>query len=238
MFFPDLEEAICGSIVNILNQPNIMTLTNDRSIHGTRINKWFMGFICLPPIGGKDLLFPYLASPMTDQVPGPTPPTCTVAPGGSSGRPDGGASSLITRIRNSALFFLLLPILRGVNMPNIHPLAEPFPPELVAHNPTLEDWCIAIHWWLHKDIHWLRHLPSTLFDMTVFAKTLPFFANFEFLPSNLHLVVHHMDYNVIKPGGGPAELAEELTEAAWGHLKVMAPAASTPTPGAPGTPTS
>jgi hypothetical protein len=122
-------------------------------------------------------------------------------------------------MRNSALFPLLLPILKGVNMPNIHRLAEPFPPELVAHNPALEDWCIAIHWWLHKDIHWLRHLPNALFNMTVFAKTLPFLANFEFLPSNLHSVVHHMDYNVIKPSGGPAELAEELTEAAWDHLK-------------------
>jgi hypothetical protein len=85
MFFPmisDLEEAICGSVINILNQPNIMTLTSDRSNHGT--NKWFMGFIHPPPTGGKDLLFPYLASPMPDQVPGPTPPTCTVASGAAA----------------------------------------------------------------------------------------------------------------------------------------------------------
>jgi hypothetical protein len=77
MSFPlitEPEEALQGSVVDALGHPNIMTMTETCLTDGTRINKWFIGLIHLPPTGGEEHLFPLLPSPKPDQVPGPAPP--------------------------------------------------------------------------------------------------------------------------------------------------------------------
>jgi hypothetical protein len=126
-------------------------------------------------------------------------------------------------------------------MPNIHPLGEPFSPELVAHFPALEDWRIATNWCMVHGIPWSCHLSNNFFDTAAFDEAHPVLANFEFLPFNPRAVVHSTAYDIMKPRGGPAERAvlhhvEELTEAAWDRLAAMTPA--TPPPEAHGIPAS
>jgi hypothetical protein len=88
-------------------------------------------------------------------------------------------------------------------------------------------------------IPWSCHITNDFFDTAAFDEVRPLLATFEFLPFNPRSVVHSTAYDIMKPRGGPAELAvlhhiEDLTEAAWDRLAAMAPA--TPPPEASGNP--
>jgi hypothetical protein len=120
-------------------------------------------------------------------------------------------------------------------MPNIHPLGEPFSPELVASFPALEDWRLATEWCQPHGIHWSSHITNDFFDTAAFDEARPILNNFEFLPCNRNSLVFSTAYDFIKPRGGPTEQAvllhiEELTEAAWDRLAAMAPATPPPEP--------
>jgi hypothetical protein len=243
MSFPlitEPEEALQGSAVNALDHPNIMTLTETRSNDSTRVNQLFVGLIRLPPTGGEEHLFPLLTSPKPGQVPGPAPPA-DAANLQEAEVPSSARLEFDHLDTHFTLFPILLPIPCGVDMPNVHPLGQPFSPELVTHFPALEDWRLATQWCQPKGIHWSCHLPNDFFETAAFAEAQPILTNFEFLPCNTRSIVYSTDYDVMKPRGGPAELAalrhiEELTEAAWDHLAAMAPA--TPPPETRGIPAS
>jgi hypothetical protein len=127
-------------------------------------------------------------------------------------------------------------------MPDVHPLGQPFSPELIVHFPALEDWRLATHWCQPKGNHWSSHLPNDFFDTAAFTEAQSFLNNFEFLPCNRRSIVYSTDYDFFKPRGVPAEQAvsrhiKELTKAAWDRLAAMAPVTPPPeTPGAPASP--
>jgi hypothetical protein len=184
MSFPlisEPEEAVRGSVVDALDHPNIMTFTEDCSNDGTRVNKWFVGLI-RPPAGGEEHLFPLLPSPKPDQVPGPSQPDADAADPPAAEAPSSARLEFDHPDAHFAVFPVLLPIPCGVDMPNVHPLGEPFSSALVANFLALEDWRIATNWCMVHGIPWSCHITNDFFDTAAFDEARPLLANFEFLP--------------------------------------------------------